>query len=209
LSKHVGNDGIEKDEESEMSRVYQVEVKSSVSESFTLSDTLVRPLSLTPILSQEEMGEIMASILEKRGFQEVSAGRWQTQGAAGEEIVFDLEKMEMQASLSTEKSLSAEATAKGVAYDKQETAQENALVNLQREEERIRVGMQKIAESERGKVAQKLLDSEAERLKIAHQILQETYAESLKRKAQQLGEVMDIRETSSQDQYDLVIRIAL
>ena len=192
-----------------MSRVYQVEVKSSVSESFTLSDTLVRPLSLTPILSQEEMGEIMASILEKRGFQEVSAGRWQTEGAAGEEVVFDLEKMEMQASLSTEKRLSAEATAKGTAYDRQDKAQENAHVNLRQEEERVRAGMQKIAEVERGKIAQKLVDSEAERLQIAHQILQETYAESLKRKAQQLGDVVDIREASSQDQYDLVIRIAL
>lgn len=191
-----------------MSQVYHVEVKSSVKERFSLSDRLVRPIALTPILSESEMRDIMATILQQRGFQETAPNQWTAQGNQGETIIYDLEKMEMQATLEQEKILQTDVQAKGSAYDKKSNAKENARQALLLEEAKARDNLKREAETIQRQLTQNLLDTEQERLHSAHQILQEVYAESLKRKARQLGEVMDIRESTSQGQYELVIRVS-
>ena len=194
--------------EPSVSQVYHVEVKSSVKERFSLSDRLVRPIALTPILSESEMRDIMATILQQRGFQETAPNQWTAQGNQGETIIYDLEKMEMQATLEQEKILQTDVQAKGSAYDKKSNAKENARQALLLEEAKARDNLKREAETIQRQLTQNLLDTEQERLHSAHQILQEVYAESLKRKARQLGEVMDIRESTSQGQYELVIRVS-
>lgn len=194
--------------EPSVSQVYHVEVKSSVKERFSLSDRLVRPIALTPILSESEMRDIMATVLQQRGFQETAPNQWTAQGNQGETITYDLEKMEMQASLEQEKILKTDVQATGYAYDRKSNAQENARQALLLEEAKARDNLKREAETIQRQITQSLLDAEQERLQNAHQILQEVYAESLKRKARQLGEVLDIRESTSQGQYELVIRVA-
>ncbi len=191
-----------------MSQIYHVEVKSSVKEHFSLSDRLVRPIALTPILSETEMREIMVAILQQRGFKETAPNQWTAQGTQGETIVYDLDKMEMQASLEQEKALQTDVQVKGSAYDSKKKAKENAQEALILAEMQARENLKKEADAVQQKLTQKLLDTEQERLQTAHQILQEVYAESLKRKARQLGDVMDIRESTSQGQYELVIRVS-
>lgn len=191
-----------------MSQLYHVEVKSSVKENFSLSDRLVRPIALTPILSEEEMRDIMATILQRRGFQETAPGKWTTQGDHGETIVYDLEKMEMQTFLEEEKSLQTDVSVVGSAYDSKKRAKEVANKRLQTEEALARDRLQHEADQIQKQITQTLLDTEQDRLQQAHQILQEVYAESLKRKAGQLGEVTSIHEGTDQGQYELVIRIS-
>ena len=57
-------------------------------------------------------------------------------------------------------------------------------------------------------VARRLEESESARLRQLNELVQQVYSESLKKKAAQLGDIVEVTESTSEDgNYELVIRV--
>ena len=191
-----------------MSQCYRVQLKASVSTTVDVSDKSVNRLELTEILPEEEMKEILKDLLKADGFEEGSNNRLSKKGEEGETIVYDLDKMEVTASLEESKVLSTEVTGSGSAWDDRTAARINAQQNLEKAKENAEYDLESQKDDLQVELTQKLKASEADRVKDIHEYLQQVYAESLKRKARQLGDVMEIHESKDQDNYELVIKVS-
>ncbi len=202
-----------------MSQMYQVRLASSVTRSVQAGDAVSYPLRLTGILPEEDLLELLRQALQRRGFVAPEGSQRSTaeeenpqlltgQGSAGERIVVDLDAMTVTASLAEEADLATEVDVVGMGYSRKQAAEE-ARQDL---EERRRQAEARLARE--GKMVQKeltrrLADSDEERRGQLHEVLQEVYAEALKRKAGELGDVMEVREGTTPDgQYELVIKVA-
>lgn len=190
-----------------MSQLYKIQLKTSVSESFTLNDAIVHRLDLTSILPQEEMVDILKGVLTQEGFVEQEDGTYTAQGADGEVIVFDLDEMQVSAQLEEEKSLQTDVVVQGQAWDSRSEARHNAQAQLRDAKDAAKSQLETESKKLQKELSQKLADGESARVRQMNEILQQVYAESLKRKAGQLGDIMDIKESTHEGQYELVIHI--
>lgn len=190
-----------------MSQLYRIQLKTSVSETFSLSDQIVHRLELTSILGEEEMLDILKQVLDTEGFEEQEDGTYTKQGNNDETITFDLENMEVSASLEQEKSLATEATASGQAWDDRRAARKDAQQRLADARDAARSQLETQSKELQKELSKTLEKGESERMRKINEILQQVYAESLKRKARQLGDVMEVSESTNQGQYELVIHI--
>lgn len=190
-----------------MSQLYKIQLKTSVSESFTLNDAIVHRLDLTSILPQEEMVDILKGVLTQEGFVEQEDGTYTAQGADGEVIVFDLDEMQVSAQLEEEKSLQTDVVVQGQAWDSRSEARHNAQAQLRDAKDAAKSQLETESKKLQKELSQKLADGESARVRQMNEILQQVYAESLKRKAGQLGDIMGIKESTHEGQYELVIHI--
>lgn len=190
-----------------MSQLYKIQLKTSVSESFTLNDAIVHRLDLTSILPQEEMVDILKGVLTQEGFVEQEDGTYTAQGADGEVIVFDLDELHVSAQLEEEKSLQTDVVVQGQAWDSRSEARHNAQAQLRDAKDAAKSQLETESKKLQKELSQKLADGESARVRQMNEILQQVYAESLKRKAGQLGDIMGIKESTHEGQYELVIHI--
>lgn len=190
-----------------MSQLYRIQLKTSVSETFDLSDRIVHRLELTNILAEEEMVDILKSMLEANGYEQQEDGTYAKKGEDGEDIVFDLEEMKVSASLEEEKELATEAVAHGQAWDSRVAARENAKSQLETAKDSAKSQLETQSKQLQKDLSKKLEEGESRRNRELHEMLQQVYAESLKRKARQLGDVLGERESIQDGQYELVIHI--
>ncbi|MEQ8819972.1 MAG: hypothetical protein RLY93_06980 [Sumerlaeia bacterium] len=190
-----------------MSQMYRIALKSSVKRTITASDSITYPIQLTEILPEDEMKDVLKERLRAHGFEEQEDGTFRKPGEAGETITVDLEKMEAEASLSAERDMETEVEATGSGGTRT-FAQTEAQRVLAAKEQHAR---EMLGSKEKGlqeDLTGRLEESEEGRMRDFNEILQETYAESLKRKARQMGEVMEVREGTTEDgQYELTIRV--
>ena len=195
-----------------MSQIYHIELKSSVSETVNLSDHIIHKLNMTPILDQESMLEILVSVLLADGFaQNKSHERQFTEmNQRHEQVTFDLDRLEIKVELSEVKEVHTTVVAHH-SYDKDFTNQDQALVQAQKKlkanEKLAHENLLEQAEKKQQKLTQKLNDNLAVQQLEFNEIMKQVYAESVKRKARQLGDVMEVSESTENGQYELVIKI--
>lgn len=193
-----------------MSQSYRVELKSSVSRSVQADDRVSRRIELTEILPAAEMKDLLRAELEAAGFaqDEASPGKLSALGEAGEEIVVDLDAMELTASLAEEREVSTEVSARGSAWNRR-AARKQAAEELARREAQAHGDLEARGKTLQGEVSRKLEESEPGRMRRMNEILQRVYAESLKRKARRLGDVLEVREgVTPEGEYELVIKVS-
>lgn len=190
-----------------MSQLYHVQLKTSVSQTFTLSDCITHRIELTKILPEEEMLDILKETLKQNGFEEQENGSYSKSGKQDEKIVFDLDNMEVSASFETEKTLQTEAIAKGQAWDDKSVARQEAKTQIGNSKQVAREQLAEESQKIQKQLSKELEVGEQERMREINQMLQQVYAKSLKQKARQLGDIMDIHESTVQGQYELVIKI--
>ena len=128
---------------------------------------------------------------------------------AGESLELDLETMEVSATISEEKVVSAEISATGYG-EHQNQAKRDASHQLNKQAnskgDQIEESARRVL---RDQLREKLAESEEDRMRQLNELLQQVYAESLKRKAGQLGDILEVQESVGQgDNYELVIRVA-
>lgn len=191
-----------------MSQCFRIQLKESVTRLVTSTDTVTYPIQLTDILPEEEMKDLLRAALERHGWTE-SEGVYQKVGEAGETITLDLEKMEVSATIEEEREVSTEIEADGQGISnqearrqaRQELAQKAATQGSRLEEHGTNALQRELTEA--------LQESEESRQRALNEVLQEVYAESLKRKAGQLGDILEINESQNEDgNYELTIRVA-
>jgi hypothetical protein len=195
-----------------MSQIYRVELKDSLSESFDLSDSVKHTLNLTPIIELSEMLDLLEAILEERGFKRVEGEvrRLTRENTRGEQVTFDLEQQEVIVSLSEREELSVEVVAGGH-YDEdfvsRSEGEQRTRLKLDEQKSEAHATLEAHAERRQRALTQKLSESVDDQRRELNEILRGVYAESVKRKAAQLGEVMEISESTDNGQYELVIKI--
>lgn len=198
--------------DSPMSQIYHIELKSSVSERLDLSDEVTHKLNLTPILDQESMLTILKSVLVANGFQESKTNPQQLTKLNGrqEQVTFDLEKLEVKVALSESKTLNASVSVResyDTDFDTNSDARARAQQNLKKEEDLAKSKLKSELGLKQKELTQKLNDNLALQQREFNQIMQQVYAESIKQKAGQMGEVMEINESTVDGQYELVIKV--
>lgn len=189
-----------------MSQTYHCQLKESVSRTIRIGDSIKHTLSLTEILPLEEMKQILREVLADAGFSSQENDRWTLQ-EGDDQTTIDLDTMEVTVHREERKTLQTEVTATGRGY-RPTLARQVAKDNLAHQKD---VADRRLA-AEEGRLQRALSDemevADAERREVLHLLLQQVYAESLKRKARQLGDVMEISEgTTAQGEYELVIKV--
>jgi|GEM_PF-660639 len=194
-----------------MSQCYRVSLKSSICRTVEGEDSVSYPIELTEILPPEEMASVLREALERDDWERLEEGddnKWRTTGPAGEELVIDLDEMEITATIHEESEVSAEVEVTGIGEGKG-SAQQDAQHQLREQEQATGDAIEDAGRRDlREQIREKLEESEKDRARQVNRLLQEVYAESLKRKAGQLGEILDIQEgTGASGDYELTIRV--
>lgn len=189
-----------------MSQTYQCQLKASVQHTATADDTVRHRISLTEILPAEEMVELLRQGLRDAGFDEGEGGTLVLDSAEGRTVI-DLDAMEVSTSRSEQKTLQAEATSTGSGWSRS-GAKAAAESRLEGARDAARRRLAEEADRIQRDLSDGLARIDAERTELLHIVLQEVYAESLKRKARQMGDVVEISEGTTEDgEYELVIKV--
>ncbi len=190
-----------------MSETYRIELRESVSCRISAEDRSVLEIELVPILPIEDMLQLLRHALSARGYEAQGDHQLRRTGDHGEEIVVDLETMEVTTCLAREEVVERTAEVEGGGMSQSE-AEAAARHNLEEEKRRVLQGIE-AREQPLQRLLTKQLEAgeEARRLEL-NEALQQVYADSLKQKAEQLGEVLEVHESTVDGQYELVIKIA-
>lgn len=190
-----------------MSQCYRVQLQASISRTVEAEDSVSYPLELTALLPEPEMRDLLASALAQQGW--TADGRiFRRTGPSGEALELDLDTMTLTARLARQSEVVTDVEAVGRA-ESQTHAEQEARRLLQ---ERGEAAGQGIAEAGKRtlqrEVSAALAAGEDARRAELHGVLQQVYAEALKRKAGQLGNVMEVHEgTDADGNYELSIRV--
>ena len=190
-----------------MSQCYRVQLQASISRTVEAEDSVSYPLELTALLPEPEMRDLLASALAQQGW--TADGRiFRRTGPSGEALELDLDTMTLTARLARQSEVVTDVEAVGRA-ESQTHAEQEARRLLQ---ERGEAAGQGIAEAGKRtlqrEVSAALAAGEDARRAELHGVLQQVYAEALKRKAGQLGNVMEVQEgTDADGNYELSIRV--
>ena len=195
-----------------MSQCYWLTLSESVTRQIRSRDQVTYPIELSDILPPDEMRALLRQMLLEQGFVENEEGRLSATGTVGEVITVDLDAMEVVAELESEHEFSQDIVGTGM-YDEDFGAEGKKLAREEAKSdiERQRVGAEKaadaVAKRKQNDLSKTLDDSDANRLRQLNEVVQRVYAEALKRKAHQLGDVVSVQEsTSPQGEYQLTIK---
>ena len=191
-----------------MSQCYHICLKESVTRRVDASDSISYPLELTQILPDADLREILRGVLENDSWIETSPNVFTKTGSAGEDISISLEEMCATATLHEESEVTTEVEAEGYA-ESWKRARRDAAETLRERTTAVGDQIEESGEKELQKrVTDKLSESEEERSLTLNSVLQQVYAEALKRKAGQLGDILEIAESKGEGgEYELVIRV--
>lgn len=189
-----------------MSQTYHCTLKESVQQTVRLGDTITHRLSLTPILPEEDMRGLLREALRDAGFTEQSGDQWTLDDAQAVTTV-DLQQMTVQTDLHQEQTITTEAVAHGRGWSDRR-AQQAAQEQLDEARQDAKASLQKTAHQLQQQATHTVGNVDSAHTALLHQILQEVYAESLKQKARQLGDVTELREgTNADGEYELIIKV--
>ncbi|MGF1528294.1 MAG: hypothetical protein ACFCBW_16065 [Candidatus Competibacterales bacterium] len=192
-----------------VSQAYHIALTSTVNRRVTSADQVSYPLTLEPLLPQEELVGLLRQALLADGFVPLADApqRLTAQGPAGETLEVDLTTLLVTASLAEDRELSLDVNAQGGGYSRREAVAE-AQALLQRETERAEGSLTAQQQKLQRILTARLAASEGARLARLHGVLEGVYGEALKRKAHTLGDVVALEENRDhQGNYRLVIKV--
>ncbi len=185
-----------------MSLSYRVTLQ--VSEVVGADDKTVHQLDLRDILPEDEMKDLLRNSLKEKGFEEDEDGKLVRKEESGETITVDMESLELVTELEQETEVTGRVDAWGDA-ESRSVAKERAEASAQRQADSILERGQKDAQR---KVTDQLAKGEKDRLDEMNEVLQDVYSEALKKKARQMGDVVEEYEgTNEEGEYELVIKV--
>lgn len=202
-----------------MSYAYRVTVTRSVRETVAGKDESRNRITLTEILPEGRMKDLLVQALEKKGFAKRADGKYE-RTKDGVTEVFDPATLEVTATAEVTGEIQKEKTTQAVgdARNEQDVAAQRrhaeAEVGSRLEKELAITDAERKAKAEQlaADAKKRLEETEARRVRELNEATLDVYAEALKEKAKTLGEVKEIREnrkdngTGGQD-YELVIRV--
>lgn len=190
-----------------MSRAYRISVKESVNRVIKAEDRVSTQLEILEVLPPEQMGELLARELEKRGFerqgnvlvrQEENGIRIKVNSCTGEVTV----------SAEMAERVEAEKEVHGSAYDDvgpgskavREQLKQEARKKLEKEVEEKRTGLQ-------SKVTDQLEGELADLKQELDQVVNRVTADALKQKAASMGQIKEMTEDPQTGNLTIVVEV--
>jgi hypothetical protein len=189
-----------------MSRAYRIRVRESVKRVVTARDRISTQLEILEILPVEQMGELLAQELEKRGFQR--RANVVVREEHGITITVDLAtgSVTVQAEGSEEVELQAEK--EGRSHDEAGAHAARIKKELQ---EQARKELEEQATQETARLQSRITDRLEGQLsdlrRELDQAVNRVTAEALKRKAAQMGEIKELTEDAETGSLTIVVEV--
>jgi len=201
-----------------MSKPYRIVVTKVVEQEVRSEDRSTLKLDLDELLGADRTTELLARVLERRGWTELEPGRFERPGAVDESTVCDVASREVTTTVVAERTLSErrQREIRGDTWDwkamREKTPEEMAEVR-RREEEKLdaAISEQRVRQTEdelRQAAAQRLADGADERRREVNRLVLEVTGEALKEHAQKLGSVGATQEAWHGEDYELTISIS-
>jgi hypothetical protein len=178
-----------------MSRAYRVKVRESLVRELKAEDCIETTLEILEILPPEQMGELLAQELEKRGFERQDDGIMVRKNDIGSTIEVEPCTGKVTIRAETEETVTLEGSKEGYGYEDYGPRRKTVEENLSKE---LKGELEKRAEHQQSKVqsdATTKLQEELDDLQpVITEVVNRVTAEALKRKAAQMGEIKEITE---------------
>jgi hypothetical protein len=189
-----------------MSRSYRIAVAESTNDVIRAEDRVSTCLEILEVLPPEQMGELLAQELEKRGFER--DGDKLVRKEKGVTITVDPQKGEVTISAEASEEVSLESKKEGRAYDDvgpsstkvREELRKEALKDLQRKKDEKTASLQ-------SKVTDKLEGQLNDLRQELDEAVNRVTAEALKRKAAQMGQIKEMTEDPQTGSLTIVVEV--
>jgi hypothetical protein len=189
-----------------MSRAYRVRVRESVTKVVKAHDRISTQLEVLEILPAEQMGELLAQELEKRGFERRDGVLVREQDGVTVTVDPATGTMTVQAEGAQEVELEAEK--EGRSYDEAGAHAASVKKGLQ-EAARKELEEQAKRETERlqGEITDRLEGQLGDLRRDLDQAVNRVTAEALKRKAAQMGQIKELTEDPQSGSLTIVVEV--
>lgn len=192
-----------------MSRAYRISVQESLRRVIKAKDHVSTQLEVLEILPPEQMAELLAEELAKRGFVQRGNKLVRTHKETGitVEVEPDSAKVTVQAQAENKLELDAQGSA---IYDR-DLGDKGAGSARDRARKQLRDGLAKTAAKKEAElqqqVTEKLEGSLIDLRKELDQVVNRVTAEALKRKAAQLGQIKELTEDPQTGSMTIVVEV--
>ena len=178
-----------------MSRAYRIRVKENLKRELKAEDSIRTQIELIEVLPAEQMGELLATELEARGFERQEDGTLVRRGENGVCVTVEPCSGEVTIRAEAEDTVELEGTREGYGYDDIGPGNKQIKERLSKElqadlERRAEQHAEKVQTTATNKLEKELADLQPEIAEVANRVT----AEALKQKAAQMGEVKEIHE---------------
>jgi hypothetical protein len=191
--------------ESIMSRAYRIKVSESLNRVIRASDHVSTQLEVMEILPREQMADLLAEELLRRGFQ--LAGKALVREGNGITLTVDPETGTVTAQVEASKQAQVQRESEGRAYD-QGPGRKRAEEALRRQ---LREELEKQVEQQNERLQKEVTDRlEGELVdlrKELNQVVNRVTAEALKRKAAQIGQIKEMTEDPQSGSMTIVLEV--
>lgn len=178
-----------------MSRAYRIKVKESLKRDVKAEDSIRTQIELIEVLPAEQMGELLARELERRGFKEGDDGALTRTEENGVVIVVEPCTGEVTIRAETEQTVEVEGTREGFGYDDVGPNSRQVKGRLSKEliddlEKRVENEAAKVQSAATSKLEKALGDLQPELTEVVNRVT----SDALKQKASQMGTIKEISE---------------
>lgn len=200
-----------------MSRPYRIVVRKVIEHEVSAGDTSTLRLDLDAAAPGADVERILAEVLERNGWREVSPGVYEKERGDGEAMSCDLAERRVTTTIQLDRKVSEEVRRElrgdtwNFAEGREMTAAELAEVRRRATEQlegRLSAEQkQRAGDALQREATQRLTEGEADRRREINRVILEVMAESLKEKAASLGNVEQMDEEWRGADYELTIQV--
>ena len=176
-----------------MSRAYRIRVRESLNRDIAASDQISTCLELLDILPEDQMADLLAGELQRRGFESRDGKLYREQD--GVRVVVDPQSGQITIEAEQTERLQLQVEAEGRAWDDIGPSSENIRNQLSKN---LRKDLERISEEEKNRLqlqASEKLEASLEQLRRElDEVVNRVTAEALKQKAASMGQIKELTE---------------
>jgi len=189
-----------------MSRAYRIAVKESIKRVVRARDHVSTQLEILGILPQEQMAELLAQELQKRGFKQ--KGKQLVRQEKGVTVAVDAETGTVTVQSELEQDVQIEGERVGRSYDDSGPGAKKVRADLSKElrddlEKQVQERAEKLQNEATDKLEAELGDLRGE----LNQVVNKVTAEALKQKAGQMGQIKEMTEDPQSGALTIVVEV--
>ncbi len=185
-----------------MSRAYRIKVRETLRRVIRAADHVSSQLELLEVLPKEQMSEILAEELQRRGFQ--VDGKTARREQEGVTVTVDLESGEVQVGAESSEQVNVSGQAEGYGYD---DGPDGKAVLRQQLRQQLAEDTQVKEDDLQKEVTDRLEQQLADICLELDQAVNRTTAEALKRKAAQIGQIKQLSDDPESGALTIVVEV--
>lgn len=186
---------------------YAAALSEEISRVIVARDRMQHRVSLTRVLPEDRMKQVVSKVLEDEGWAETEPGIFETTGPGGETLTWNVEESVVEASIEKEETVATTVHANGGGKSQKDAdamarkALESQKANAEGSFEGVRGNLEQ-------EIGDELRESEEARKQQINEVIRKAYSAAIQEKAAGMGSILSVSENDSSSSYDLTIRVA-